>query len=214
MIRRIVGTVLGLSVGLAGCATDPTESWSSKSQSVGGSSAASGRPLALPASVGQPSPVKPTAGPPLATELGPVVLPPPTLRRQATDLLVAASDSDSALLRANSIEALQQAPAHLEPVVRRGLVDENRAVRFVAAMTIGQFRMEHLAHLLQPLLQDESESVRAAAIYGLKRCDQPVDLTPLASMLVSEDPEVRGNAAMVLGGLGNPTAVPMIRQWF
>lgn len=134
------------------------------------------------------------------------------LRDTALQILRQAADAEYSLLRANAIEAMQFAPEHLDPLVRRGLVDDNRGVRFVAAMTIGEYQMENLAHLLQPLLQDESESVQAAAIYGLKRCLKTVDLTPLSSMIVSDDPEVRANAAVVLGDLGNPTAAPVIQQ--
>lgn len=134
------------------------------------------------------------------------------LRDRALQILRQAADAEYSLLRANAIEAMQFAPEHLDPLVRRGLVDDNRGVRFVAAMTIGEYRMDSLAHLLEPLLHDESESVHAAAIYALKRCAKTADLTPLSSMIVSDDPEVRANAAVVLGDLGNSTAVPVIRQ--
>ena len=134
------------------------------------------------------------------------------LRDTSIALLQRASVAPNALLRANALEAMQHAPEHLAPLVQQGLVDENHGVRFIAAMVIGDQEMVYLAHLLEPLLRDPSESVRAAAIYGLHRCGQPVDLTPLAGMVISEDPEVRGNAAMVLGRLGNPTAAPVIRQ--
>jgi HEAT repeat protein len=134
------------------------------------------------------------------------------LRAVSLDLLERAAEAPNAQLRANALEAMKPAPPHLEPHTRRGLVDENHGVRFVAAMVIGDLEMTHLGHLLEPLLRDESESVQAAAIYGLRRCDRTVDLTPLAGMVISDDPEVRGNAAMVLGRLGNPSAVPVIRQ--
>jgi HEAT repeat protein len=134
------------------------------------------------------------------------------LRVASLELLDRAATSPNALLRANALEAMQPVPQYLEPHVRRGLVDENHGVRFIAAMLIGDLELTHLAHLLEPLLRDESESVRAAAIYGLRRCGRPTDLTPLAVLILSDDPEVRGNAAMVLGRLGNPTAAPVIRQ--
>jgi HEAT repeat protein len=54
--------------------------------------------------------------------------------------------------------------------------------------------------------------VRAAAIFALRKCNRPVDPTPLASMVVSDDPEVRGNAAIVLGELGNRSAVPLLQN--
>ena len=173
---------------IAGCGMSPTgEPWSTKTTST------SEYVPALPAvNVAAPRPT--------------------TLRDLAIDLLVRAAASETALLRANAIEAMQHAPGRMEPLVAGGLVDDNRGVRFVSAMTIGELRVERLAHLLEPLLRDESLSVRAAAIYGLYRCGYRVDQSPLASMILSDDPEVRANAAMVLGELGNRTALPVIRQ--
>ncbi len=169
-----------------GCGmTETGEVWTTKSQSVTAPPAA----LALHGSAGDP------AG----------------LRAEAVNLLEQAIDSPTAILRANAIEGMKHHPVLLEVFVRRGLVDDNRGVRFVAAMTIGEHRMDDLAHLLEPLQRDESESVQAAAIYGMQRCGLNPDLTPLASMIVSNDPEVRGNAALVIGELGNPTAAPMVR---
>lgn len=115
-------------------------------------------------------------------------------------------------LRANAIEAMHPAPEMAAEYARQGLVDENRGVRFVAAMTIGKLRLCDASHLVEPLLLDESESVRAAAIYALRTCGQKVDLNPLADMMRSNDPEIRSNAALVLGMLGDESAAPMIEQ--
>ena len=134
------------------------------------------------------------------------------LRANAINLLKQASKSSSPLLRANAIEGLQGVPEVVEPIARRALIDENRGVRFVAAMTIGRALLKQSAYLVEPLLKDESESVQIAAIYALKRCEMPVDLTPLGGYLSSESPEVRANAAMVLGELGNRSAGPMIHK--
>jgi len=84
-------------------------------------------------------------------------------------------------------------------------------VRFVAAMAVGRLRIEPLADLVAPLRLDRSESVQAAALFALKRCGRTVDLSPLAAMLRSEDPEVKGNAALVLGELGDKSAAGMLR---
>jgi HEAT repeat protein len=184
--RVAVTGVVALAVG---CGLSPTgEDWSTK-----GSSSVS-NPAALAVA---PAPVS-TDG----TQLSAASL----------DMLDRAAVSSNALLRANALEAMQRVPQHLEPHVRRGLVDENHGVRFIAVMLIGDLELVHFAHLLEPLLGDESASVRAAAIYGLRRCGRTVDLTPLAALIISDDPEVRGNTAMVLGKLGNPTAVPLVRQ--
>ena len=46
----------------------------------------------------------------------------------------------------------------------------------------------------------------------MHRCGYEADLTPLAEMIQSDDPEVRGNAAMVLGELGDESATALLRQ--
>jgi HEAT repeat protein len=181
---------------VAGCGFTPTgESWSTKSQS----------------SVSNPQPLVPAAEAPGASARHAAPAP-PSLSDRAVDLIEQGAASSNALLRANAIQAMQYAPEHLEPVVLAGLVDENHGVRFIAAMLVGDEELCGIAHLLEPLTRDESDSVRVAAIYGLRRCGQPVDLNPLAELIMSDDPEVRGNTAMVLGRLGNPSAAPLIRQ--
>lgn len=135
-----------------------------------------------------------------------------SIRVSAIDLLVQASFSDDALLRANAIEGLQPVDDQIDEVVRRGMVDSNQGVRFVAVMTVGLRELCGLSHLVRPMLEDSSPSVRAAAMYSLERCGADVDLTPLASMVLGSDPTEKANAAFVLGEIGNPTAIPLIRS--
>ena len=136
-----------------------------------------------------------------------------TVRQSALSILRQASESSNALLRANAVESLRYAPLDvLENAVRIGLGDENRGVRFVASMMLGEKKLCKLALLLEPLLRDESESVRAAAMYSIYKCGGKVDLNPLAAMLQSSKPELRGNAAMILGRMGNISAVLLIRS--
>jgi HEAT repeat protein len=134
------------------------------------------------------------------------------LRSVAADLLLQAGESEYALLRANAIEGLRHDPALVESIAVASLSDENRGVRFVAAMTIGMLKLTGSSHLLEPMLLDPSDSVRAASLYSLRRCGRKADLNPLAKMLRSNDPEVKANAAMVLGELGDPSAAPMLRN--
>jgi HEAT repeat protein len=116
-------------------------------------------------------------------------------------------------LRANAIESLRYAPREiLEQAVQGGLGDANRGVRFVAAMMIGKESICELSLLLEPLLLDDSESVQAAAMYSMYKCGGKVNLTPIAQMLHSDNPELRGNAAMIVGQLGNKSAIMLIRD--
>ena len=134
------------------------------------------------------------------------------LNASATSLLLEASASPDPLLRANSIEALHPAVDQLDEVVLRGLADDNEGVRYVAIMTVGLKQLCSVSHLVQPLLDDPSPSVRAASIYALARCGQDVDLNPLADMVLGGDPAAKGNAAYVLGELGNASAIPLIKN--
>ena len=197
MASRIdfIGMTVFAGILLTGCASDNQKVWTTKTES---SMAAAASDPSL--RIGEQLPVPGTT-----QDLG-------ELKQAAVELLKQAAESTNPLLRANAIEALQATPEHLPPIVRRGLGDENRAVRFVAAMTVGKLKMQDEVSLLEPLLLDESQSVQAAAMYGLKRCGRQVDLTPLSAMLMSDNPEVKGNAAFVLGEIGEPTAIRLLRH--
>lgn len=133
-------------------------------------------------------------------------------RAVAIDLLYQAAQSDHALLRAHAMEGTHGAPASAEVILAGGLADANRGVRFSAAMTVGDLRLVDLAPQVEILLDDPSLSVRASAAYALTRLGQEVDLTFLAEMLFSGNPELKANAAMVLGRLGNKSAVPLLKR--
>jgi len=136
-----------------------------------------------------------------------------TVTARALSLLQKAVESKEARLRANAIESLRYAPLPiLEKAIRVGLGDENRGVRFVASMMVGEAKVCDLIPLLEPLLLDDSDSVKASALCSIYKCGGSVDLNPLAIMLESDDPELRGNIAMILGRIGNPSAVQMIRN--
>lgn len=130
----------------------------------------------------------------------------------AVELLQSATRSKVPVFRANACEALISSPPDLHAVVVPLLSDENRGVRFVAATSIGRASLGDLADHVQPLLLDESPSVRAAAMYTLTKLGRQIDLSPLAAMVRSDDPEIRSNAYMVLGEIGNKSAVGLIRD--
>ncbi len=154
----------------------------------------------------------PSAPPPAPPSTTPTTAQPAALRASAIALLRQAAGDPEAVVRANAIQAMAHAPSELEALLVSGLGDPNRGVRFVAAMAAGTHRVCQISDLLEPLLLDNSDSVRAAAIFALRRCGRAIDPGPLSRMIVSEDPEVRANAALVLAELGNASAVPMIRN--
>lgn len=135
------------------------------------------------------------------------------LREQALEVLVHEALSENPEVRANALEGLARARSRAAPHVARALTDPSPAVRAVAAMIVGELRLVELAGSVAPLARDESEFVRLSSLYALKRCGREADLTPIATILLtSESPQARAHAAFLLGELGEPSALGMIRQ--
>lgn len=135
-----------------------------------------------------------------------------SLRERAIEVLEAAALGPRPLLRANALEGLQGAPSRCGPVARAGLADENAGVRFAAAMTTGRLELHGSTPLVRPLTGDPDRRVRAAAIFALAALGQDVDRSPLSAMLLEGTPADRATAAFVLGEMGDPSAVPLLRD--
>ncbi len=132
------------------------------------------------------------------------------LREDAIRLLqVSARDADP-FLRANAIEAMQSVPGRALPLAQIGLDDEHPVVRFTSLVTIGKMRLRELGTAAVRATHDPDPSVRAAAMYAARRCGQEVDISELAQMLAGPNPSVRSNVVMLLGLMGESSALPMI----
>ena len=134
------------------------------------------------------------------------------LRERAIALLEDAAFDSWALVRANALEGLQDAPSRAEPIARAAMVDENLGVRFVGAMTVGELRLRASLAQVRPLLNDPDESVRIAAIYALAVNNAPVDRDPIARAVISAPLRTRAQAAFILGELGDASAIPLLRD--
>lgn len=163
--------------------------------------------LMMPAPGAAQPPAKPAAR---TTADDPVSL--SQLREQAVQMLVASTQGAAPEERANSAEALLLAPGRLEPILPRLLRDENLGVRSVAAMVVGKGRFGKWVEEVRPLMADPSPMVRCAAIFAMIRCGSEVNPSPLARMLSSSEPRVMAQAAMVLGELGNRSALTMLKE--
>lgn len=135
-----------------------------------------------------------------------------SVRDAALMILTSACAADYPQFRANAIEALVLDPATLTKQVGALLADPNPAVRFSACMSVGRARLGLFAPAIKPLLQDGNLAVRAGAIFALQRLGQHPDQSPLAGMSGAKDLTIRGIAIFVLGELGNPSAVPVLRD--
>lgn len=131
---------------------------------------------------------------------------------KAVDQVLASARSQDVFLRANAIEAASALPQRVGPLVQLGLEDPNPIVRFAAAATVGRLKLRGMAPALDRVRHDPSPSVRAAAIFALRQCGHPVDMSSLAGMLTSTDVTDRGNAVMLMGLTGDRSAVPMLKD--
>jgi len=134
------------------------------------------------------------------------------LRERAIALLTAAATGPSPEQRANAIEALGAVPTRLEAILRSALLDESPAVRTVAAAMVGRAVLTSSASFVEPLTRDSFVMTRASALYSLKRCGQDPDLTPFTTFLEDPSPKVRSHAAFLLGEIGDPSAIGLLRD--
>ncbi len=133
-------------------------------------------------------------------------------RERAIEQVLLSADSEDPFLRANAIETAQLLRDRVQPLVQLALEDESPVVRFTALMTVGQLKLTDMLASVQPQTRDDNASVRMAALFALHKCGQEVDLSPIAPMVISQDPPTRRNAIMILGMLGDPSAIPMIKE--
>jgi len=196
--RRWLGlaAAIGLIL-LAGC--------SSAGESSAVSGAWSTRSLSVTPDPTMPSTVR-AAEPAFAAPEGTGV------RESALVILTSACAAEYPQFRSNAVEALALDPATLTKEAGALLADPNPAVRFSACMAVGRARLALFAPAVKPLVQDTNLAVRAGAIFALQRLGQHPDQTSLAGMSGAKDLTTRGIAIFVLGELGNPSAVPVLRD--
>ncbi len=120
--------------------------------------------------------------------------------------------------------------------------DEHAGVRFAGAVMVGDLRLAdgvgHLAELMKDEKKRQREmrrelsargldrmmrrkimgryglscSVEAACLYGLFVNGVDVNISRMAALLSRDDASLRGNVVMLLGKMGDVSAVPMIRE--
>ncbi len=182
-------------------------------------------PIPTPAPRTTPSPnpaptrpveTAPSAVPPAAAKPGSPATSVGELRERAIDTIDRASKSTQSDLRANAIEAAGLAMPRLERVISSGLSDRNEGVQSVSAMTVAKNRLVSMVPRVRPLLESQSPYVSSAAIMALSKCSETIDdakVAKLAELLWTNDsPRVRSHVVYVLGEIGNPSALQMLKQ--
>jgi HEAT repeat protein len=156
-------------------------------------------------------------------DLKPTPAPPPPPARQDVSIdpdLQAAADReisqslkmDDPILRVHALEAIRDSNStRHEPEVLKALGDPQAVVRFAAALTVGELKIEKAHDTLLAMAMDKSENVRVAVRFALHRLGDHRYSHELEHIATDTSPTVRGNVAFVLGMLGEPSALRILR---
>jgi HEAT repeat protein len=134
-----------------------------------------------------------------------------------TVLRQAAEDSGDEEARLAAMHAMSEVmPADAGGVLKQALDDPKERVRFPAAMAIGDIRYAPALPVLQEKARmytgERDKRVYCAVLYALHRLGDDTRMGDLAQFLFDGDEEVRAFAAQVMGKVGNPTAVPLLKN--
>ena len=134
----------------------------------------------------------------------------------ARTALIQAADDPDPVTRSNAVEALSQSLGEQAGAVyKQALGDPYPSVRFAAAMAAGDLRYAPAKSVLQAMSQQDGHSdaaepdkrVFCAVIYALHQLGDTTRTSELGNLLQDAEKEVRANAAMVMGKMGEPSAV-------
>lgn len=184
--RRWVATGVALGLGLAGCASDAPKRGQTYMPK------ASARPLNVP----------PTRD--VALD--------PALASAAQNELGLGLRAPDPLMRMHALEILRETSRNGQAdKILQALGDRDPGVRFAAAMTAGELRLESARRQLLLLATDPSMNVRVGARYALHRLGDTRLSHDLEKTARDPDKYVRRDTALVLGLLGETSALNVLR---
>lgn len=136
------------------------------------------------------------------------------LRQKARDALASFSTSAFPVLRANAIEAASRSlsPEDARPFVIRGLSDENPGVRFAACIATGDLKYADAKSVLEKLAWEEDPNVRLASRYALHKLGDHTLSQQMLLGLTDDRVQVRANTVLLLGMLGEKSAIPPLKR--
>ena len=138
------------------------------------------------------------------------------LAARARDELARASQSADPVIRSQAIEATQQdlktdPPMGVAELERRRILSALNSTdpqeRFAAALAAGQVQLRDAYPALLRLADDSNVRVQVAARYGLHRLGDTRRSHDLEDLARDPDASVRGDTALVLGLIPDPSAV-------
>ena len=136
----------------------------------------------------------------------------PALQQAARDEIKAEIAATDPVVRAHAVEAAATGmKADGKAILLEALRDTEGIVRFAAAMACGDMQLTDAHDRLFAMLDDENMQVRIATRYALHRLGDKRFTHYLEQTSLSPMPGVRGNTALVLGRLEEPSAAKLLR---
>lgn len=149
----------------------------------------------------------------LPANIPPVPVPiDPTLQQKALNQITLAFGSSDPVVRAQALEAMSRTrdPSAAERA-QRALADKEWIVRFAGAMCAGDLKLKSLYRPLVAVAYDSNPNVRVAVRYALHQLGDRSLSKDLEALSQNGDSRVRGNVAIVLGLMQEPTATRVLR---
>lgn len=142
-------------------------------------------------------------------------VPPPRTHSvdQALEILRDQMNSGNPSVRAQCVESVQfLKDSRAIDIIRTGLKDKEWVVRFAASMATGRRQASELKYeIKQGLMEEKDASARVGFIFALHELGDSSYMPELAGNLHSTSAVVRANTAMVLGYIGEASAIPMLQ---
>ena len=137
------------------------------------------------------------------------------LRSLAWQELSTAKGSNNPLIRAHALEGMKDSVgASAADAIVSGLSDDAGVVRFAAAMASGELKLPAARPVLLTMVDDVDASVRVGVRFALHRLGDKSRSHDLEVYAKDPSPRTRGDVALVLGLLGEPSAtnvlIPML----
>jgi HEAT repeat protein len=136
----------------------------------------------------------------------------PALLAAARQQLVTAAAAEDPVLRENAMEAVRRLKdASARDIILKGLEDPMRIVRFRAALAAGEQRLADARPQLEAMADVNDPHLRIAVIFALHRLGVTEYSHDLEQTATNPEPGVRADTALVLGLLGEPSALKILK---
>ncbi len=134
-----------------------------------------------------------------------------SLRQKAREQIEKSMASSDPIIRANAVEASQESLGDEDRIdIVSKLTDSEPVVRFAACMACGGLQLNEAHQKLLDLVHDPDMDVQIGSRYALHRIGDTRYSHDLEVFARQVDPHVRGNTVMVLGLLGERSALKIL----